>query len=101
VPSWAKELSPEIVALHSSNYRAPSQLAPGGVLLVGAGNSGSQIALEVARSHAAIMSGRDTGEVPFRIGGFWGRFVIHGVGRDAERIVAALAAGLTTERRAA
>ncbi|HSU42052.1 MAG TPA: NAD(P)/FAD-dependent oxidoreductase [Polyangiaceae bacterium] len=76
VPSWAKELAPDIVALHSANYRTPSQLEPGGVLLVGAGNSGSEIALEVARTHPVVMSGRDTGEVPFRIASFWGRFVL-------------------------
>jgi putative flavoprotein involved in K+ transport len=76
LPSWARELAPEVVALHSSSYRTPAQLAPGGVLLVGAGNSGSEIALEVARTHPVVMSGRDTGEVPFRIAGFWGRFVL-------------------------
>jgi putative flavoprotein involved in K+ transport len=75
-PAWAQELAPDIVALHSANYRAPSQLKPGGVLLVGAGNSASEIALEVARTHPVVMSGRDTGEVPFKISSFWGRFVL-------------------------
>lgn len=38
------------------------------MLLVGAGNSGSEIALELARhGHRVWMSGRDTGHVPFRI----------------------------------
>ena len=75
---WAKELAPDIVTLHSVNYRSPSQLVPGGVLLVGAGNSASEIALELARTgkHHVFMSGRDTGEVPFKLGGFWGRFVL-------------------------
>jgi putative flavoprotein involved in K+ transport len=73
---WASELDPGIVKLHSSSYRSASQLKPGPVLLVGAGNSAYEIALEVARSHPVVMAGRNTGEVPFRIGGFWGRFVL-------------------------
>src|SRR5207253_8029388 len=39
VPGFAAELDPRIVQMHSSEYRDPSQLRPGGVLLVGAGNS--------------------------------------------------------------
>src|SRR3954453_3777531 len=39
VPDFAGELDPGIVQMHSSEYRDPSQLRPGGVLLVGAGNS--------------------------------------------------------------
>ena len=67
-PAFAAELDPGIVQLHSSAYRNASQLAPGGVLVVGAGNSGSEIALEAARAgHPTTMAGRDTGHVPFRI----------------------------------
>ena len=36
----------------------------GGVLVVGAGNSGAEIALEVSRTHPTWLSGRDTGHVP-------------------------------------
>jgi putative flavoprotein involved in K+ transport len=40
------------------------------VLVVGAGNSGAEIALELARAgHATRLSGNATGEVPFRIDG--------------------------------
>ena len=43
----------------------------------GAGNSGAEIALEVARAgHRTWMSGRDTGHVPFRLGGFIGRLFL-------------------------
>lgn len=74
IPAFASELDPDIVQLHSQDYRRPSQLRDGAVLLVGAGNSGSEIALETARSgHATLMSGRDTGSVPFRLGGLIGR----------------------------
>ncbi len=41
---------------------------------MGAGNSGSEIALELARAgHKVWMSGRSTGEVPFRINGLAAR----------------------------
>jgi putative flavoprotein involved in K+ transport len=77
VPAFAKDVDPRIVQLHSADYRQPSQLQPGPVLLVGAGNSGAEIALEVARAgHPTWMSGRDTGYVPFRIGGRVGRLVL-------------------------
>jgi putative flavoprotein involved in K+ transport len=70
IPAFAGELHPGIVQLHSLDYRNPGQLREGGVLIVGAGNSGSEIALEVARSGSATwMSGRDTGHLPFRIDG--------------------------------
>jgi putative flavoprotein involved in K+ transport len=48
-----------------------SQLKPGGVLLVGAGNSGAEIAMETAPHHATSLSGRDTGQVPFEIEKPW------------------------------
>jgi putative flavoprotein involved in K+ transport len=67
VPPFASELDASIVQLHSSEYLRPSQLRPGGVLLVGAGNSGADIALEVVREHPTWLSGRDTGHVPVPI----------------------------------
>jgi putative flavoprotein involved in K+ transport len=76
VPAFAREMRPDIVQLHSSEYRHPRQLKPGGVLLVGAGNSGAEIAMEVAREHPTWMSGRDTGHVPFRIDGLPARLFL-------------------------
>jgi putative flavoprotein involved in K+ transport len=74
VPEFAVRLSPDIVQLHSIDYRGPQQLKRGGVLLVGAGNSGADIALETARAgHKTWLAGRDVGQVPFRPEGFWGR----------------------------
>jgi putative flavoprotein involved in K+ transport len=75
VPSFARELDPSIVELHSSEYRSPAQLREGGVLIVGAGNSGAEIAMEVSRTHPTWVAGRDTGEVPFRINSLAGRFM--------------------------
>ena len=51
VPPFARELHPDIGQVHSRDYRNPSQLREGDVLIVGAGNSGAEIALEVARTH--------------------------------------------------
>jgi len=76
VPALSKMLRPDILQLHSSEYRNPRQLKPGGVLLVGAGNSGAEIAIEVAREHQTFMSGRDTGHVPFRIDGLPARLFL-------------------------
>jgi len=77
VPSFASELRPGIVQVHSSDYRNPSQLGDGAVLVAGAGNSGAELALELAKNgRETFLSGRDTGHVPFRIEGFWGRNVL-------------------------
>src|SRR4051812_11336100 len=75
-PWFARDLHPGIVQLHSRDYRNPSQLRDGGVLIVGAGNSGSEIALEVSRGHRTWMSGRDTGHIPFRIAGLAARLFL-------------------------
>lgn len=77
VPVLASALDPGIVQLHSSAYKNPSQLRAGGVLIVGAGNSGAEIAIELAgRGHKLWMSGRDTGEAPFKMTSFWGRWLL-------------------------
>ena len=68
VPSFARDLHQNIVQLHSTEYRKPSQVRHGGVLVVGAGNSGAEIAMELARDHRTWLSGRDTGQEPTRAG---------------------------------
>jgi putative flavoprotein involved in K+ transport len=75
VPSFATDLRPDIVQLHSASYRNPSQLQEGGVLVVGAGNSGAEIALEVAGRHPTWLAGKESGHVPFRIEGAAARYV--------------------------
>ena len=75
VPAFARELDPNIRQLHSFDYRNPAQLKDGGVLIVGVGNSGADIALEVARTHQTWLSGKESGHVPFRIETFAGRFI--------------------------
>jgi putative flavoprotein involved in K+ transport len=63
-PAFASQLDPAIVQLHSSEYVNPSQLREGGVLVVGAGNSGAEIASEVARTHQVWFSGAPSGQIP-------------------------------------
>lgn len=75
VPDFAPELDPDIVQLHSSEYRRPSQLREGDVLVVGAGNSGAEIALEVSRSHRVYLSGRHPGSEPTRPGSVADRLI--------------------------
>jgi putative flavoprotein involved in K+ transport len=75
VPGFASELAPEIVQLHSVDYRNPGQLRAGDVLLVGAGNSGSELAMELSRDRRVWMAGRDTGHLPFRIDSWFGRTI--------------------------
>jgi len=64
-PAFAAHLDPATVQLHSAAYRNPSQLPDGDVLVVGAGNSGAEIALEAAATgRRTWLSGRSTGHVP-------------------------------------
>jgi hypothetical protein len=70
VPDFAGELDPAILQLHSSAYKNPTQLRPGGVLVVGASHSGGDIAYEAGTAgHPTVLSGRIHGQVPFDIEG--------------------------------
>ena len=67
VPEFARDLDPSILQLHSHEYRNPGQLQEGGVLVVGVGNSGAEIALEVSRAHPTWISGTESGHIPWRV----------------------------------
>ena len=67
VPTVAARLDPRIHQLHSSGYRNPWALPDGPALVVGAGNSGAQIALELAAHRPVWLAGRDTGHLPRRL----------------------------------
>ena len=68
VPAFAGELDPGIRQLHSSDYKRPSQLQPGAVLVVGASHSGGDIAFEAGTAgHPVVLSGPIHGQVPFRL----------------------------------
>jgi putative flavoprotein involved in K+ transport len=64
VPELAGELDGSIRQLHSSEYRRPSQLADGPVLVVGASHSGCDIAYELGAERTTVLAGRDCGQVP-------------------------------------
>lgn len=67
VPGFAKQLDPGIVQLHSSDYRSPRQLRDGDALVVGAANSGAQIALEISRTRNTVLAGRPVGSYRRRV----------------------------------
>jgi len=68
VPAFAAHLDNAIVQLHSSEYRGPGQLPRDGtVLVVGAGNSGAEIALELSQRQPVLLAGRHPGQIPFDI----------------------------------
>jgi putative flavoprotein involved in K+ transport len=75
VPSIAERLDPDVVQLHSTEYRRPQDLPAGPVLVVGGGNTGYQIAEELSASHEVHLSiGSRQTPLPQRILGrdlFW------------------------------
>lgn len=65
IPPFSSQLDPAIGQLHSSIYRNPEQIQGQSVLVVGAGNSGAEISLELVRSGKRVwLSGRDVGKIP-------------------------------------
>jgi len=76
LPAFADELDPRITQLHSKDYRNPSQLRAGPVLVVGVGNSGADIAIELAAGRPTSLAGQESGHIPFRIERFFARHVL-------------------------
>ncbi|RAP73864.1 flavin-containing monooxygenase [Paenibacillus montanisoli] len=56
IPSMAANAAEEVYHIHSSQYRNPSQLNPGSLLVVGSGNSGAQIAAELCHDRKVFLS---------------------------------------------
>jgi putative flavoprotein involved in K+ transport len=75
VPALAKRLDPRIVQLHSVDYHSPTAIPDGPVLVVGAGNSGADIALELSATHEVWLSGPDRGHIPVDIDSTIGRAI--------------------------
>jgi putative flavoprotein involved in K+ transport len=64
-PSFANELDPSIFQMHSSDYCNPEQIPAGSILVVGAGNSGAEIAMDLSKAGKRVwLSGRDVGKLP-------------------------------------
>lgn len=55
-PAIAGDLADDVVQMHSSDYRSPADLPAGTVLVVGGGNTGYQIAAELAQSRAVHLA---------------------------------------------
>ena len=68
LPPFAAELDPGIVQVHSADYRNASQLQDGDVLVVGVGNSGAEIAYELAETRRCLLAGTNKGEIPVQHG---------------------------------
>ena len=81
VPEYASGLDPRIVQLHAAEYKNPGQLQEGDVLVVGAGNSGAEVAIEVARTHKVSLSGAGNGALPFRPESVAARVLMPFIGR--------------------
>lgn len=80
LPDFAPSLDPDVFSLHSSDYLRPSQLPDGDVLVVGSGNSGMQIATELAErsdGRTVWLSGREPGVLPRTL---FGRDIYHSIG---------------------
>jgi putative flavoprotein involved in K+ transport len=75
IPPAAGKLDPSVTQVHSAAYRNPQALPDGPVLVVGGGNSGFQIAEELAASRQVDLSvGAKAPMLPQRLGGrdlFW------------------------------
>jgi putative flavoprotein involved in K+ transport len=70
IPKFSEDISSTIMQLHSSKYRNPGQLREGAVLIVGSGQSGSQIAEELYLSGKKVFLCVGTaGRVPRRYRG--------------------------------
>ncbi|MFK8884423.1 flavin-containing monooxygenase [Bacillus velezensis] len=56
IPSISRDVADHIHQLHSSQYKHSKQLAPGNVLVVGGGNSGAQIAVELSKERVTYLA---------------------------------------------
>lgn len=79
VPALASGLAASVRQLHSHEYRNPAQVPEGEVLVVGAGTSGVEIALDLAATHRVWIAGRPTPHVPEPVlkyaGELWWAFI--------------------------
>ena len=67
IPPMAEDLDADVFQIHSIDYRRPDSIPSGKVLVVGAANTGCQIALELSRTHEVeISTGRHLPTIPQR-----------------------------------
>jgi putative flavoprotein involved in K+ transport len=56
IPAFAANLAPDVVQMHSTGYRRPSDVPEGIVAVVGGGNTGFQIAKELSATHTVVLA---------------------------------------------
>jgi len=75
IPAMSLAVSQEVFQVHTDQYMNPKQLHNGSVLVVGAGNSGAQIAVELAQEREVYLSvGHPISFMPLQLIGksiFW------------------------------
>jgi putative flavoprotein involved in K+ transport len=64
IPEFAKKLDKTIKQIHSSHYTNSSSLPDGNILVIGAGSSGVQIAIDVAQTRSTMIAGKFTTKIP-------------------------------------
>lgn len=75
IPSFAAELNSTIHQVHSSQYLRPSNLPDGNVLVVGAANSGLQIAIDLAGANReTFVAGNPPSMIPPFVRNYMFRF---------------------------
>ena len=87
LPRFASELDPTIFQVHMVDYKNPGQLRDGDVLIVGSGNSGAEIAMELVRYRNVWLSGRSTFQMPFRPEVLSGRIMMPRAGFILTRVL--------------
>ena len=75
IPEWGETLADDILQLHTRDYRNPSQLPDGAVLVVGSGQSGCQVVEDLLGAGREVhLSVGNAGRIPRR---YRGRDIIH------------------------
>jgi putative flavoprotein involved in K+ transport len=74
IPAFASELNKNIVQIHSSEYKNPESFPASDTLVVGAGTSGVEIAIELSKSRTVMISGKGTPHIPDFLFRYFGNF---------------------------
>jgi hypothetical protein len=87
IPAAGSGLDPSIRQVHSHHYRNPDELTPGGVLVVGSGQSGVQLAEELQEAgRTVVLSVSHCGRLPRRYRGSDSLVWIHRIAVEGVRV---------------